>query len=103
MQQTIEMQGLNLLDENARKKRKTIFGECFTHNAVDLNEPAKNLQYRWVIGERWKLIVPKDESAKKKAELYDIVADPQEKKDLLQEAPEKAEVLRRKLDAWWKP
>jgi arylsulfatase A-like enzyme len=102
-QPTKEMQGINLLDETARKKRKTIFGECFTHNAVDLNNPERNLQYRWAIDERWKLILPQEESAKKKAELYDIVADPHEKKDLIQEAPEKVEALRRKLDAWWKP
>ena len=40
------------------KHRKAIFGECFTHNAVDLDDPAANLRWRWMIEGDWKLIVP---------------------------------------------
>ena len=38
--------------------RKTIFGEIFTHDAVDIDRPASSLRYRWVIEGYWKLIVP---------------------------------------------
>jgi len=41
-----EMQGLNLLDREALAKRDAIFGEIFTHNAVDIEVPATSLKYR---------------------------------------------------------
>ncbi len=43
--------GLNLLDDAAVRARRHIYGACFTHNAVDLNDPAKNVMYRWIIDE----------------------------------------------------
>jgi uncharacterized sulfatase len=97
---TPAMQGINLLDDKALGKRKTIFGECFTHDAVDLDQPAKNLEWRWVIDERWKLIVPKSGMG---SELYDLMADPDERTDLAGKEPERAGALRKKLDDWWRP
>ncbi len=94
------MQGVNLLDDKALAGRHAIFGECFTHDAVDLDHPAANLEYRWVIDGRWKLIVPK---SGKRLELYDVVADPHEKKDLAGGKPEMVKKLRQRLDGWWKP
>src|SRR5207249_6877575 len=97
------MQGKNLLDDAAVHARRTIKGACFTHNAVDLNDPAKSLLWRWMIDDGWKLIVPADPAGARRVELYDIIADPPEKVD---RAAEKADVvngLRRKLDEWWKP
>ena len=55
---TPEMQGVNLLDADALAGRKIIFGEVFTHSALDIHRPVTNLQYRWCIEGRWKLIVP---------------------------------------------
>jgi uncharacterized sulfatase len=97
---TPAMQGIDLLDEKALSRRKTIFGECFTHDAVDLDRPAASLQWRWVIDERWKLIVPRSGTG---SELYDIVADPDDRMDLAAKEPERARELRKKLDGWWKP
>ena len=37
------MPGVNLLDAAAVARRPAIFGECFTHNAVDLDDPAAGL------------------------------------------------------------
>jgi uncharacterized sulfatase len=96
-----ELQGVNLLDEAAVRVRPAIFGECFTHNAVDLNDPAKNLRWRWVIEGRWKLIAPAESG--QKSELYDLIADPHETVNRAAEQPEKVEALRRRLDAWWRP
>src|SRR5262245_30596360 len=101
MKPTADMQGVNLLDDNALKGRKTIFGECFAHDIADLNDPAKGLLHRWVIDGRWKLIDPNAEGSK--AELYDVIADPHEKIDHAAKNPEVVESLRRKLDGWWKP
>ena len=58
--------GVDLLDAKAVAARRQIFGECFTHTLVDLDDPAKSLLWRWTIRDdeqtphqhRWKLIVP---------------------------------------------
>lgn len=117
--------GLNLLDETAVAQRKTLFGECYTHTLVDLSEPAKNLLWRWAVEGRWRLIVPRTHNASgvlaeipedarltpalrrtletAKPELYDILSDPLEEKNLASEHPEVVQLLLGKLDAWWTP
>jgi len=96
-----DLPGVNLLDDAAVRNRPAIFGECFTHNAVDLNDPAKNLRWRWLIEGRWKLIAPAD--AGQKSELYDLISDPHETADRAAAQPQTVQVLRRRLDAWWRP
>lgn len=100
----VNLQGINLLDEQALARRKAIFGECFTHNAVDLNNPAANLRWRWIVSDEWKLIVPdaKNEPGGQ-AELYHIVADPFEKQNLAPHETKLVTEFRRQLDAWWDP
>jgi hypothetical protein len=84
--------------------RKTLYGECFTHNFVDLNVPAASLRWRWVINGYDKLIVPdKTNQPKDVVELYDLKADPTEEKNLAAENVDKVKALSEKLDAWWKP
>lgn len=101
---TAEMPGLNLLDAAAVARRGAIFGEVFEHNAVDIHDPAKNLKYRWVIEDRWKLIVPHEPNIKGgKPELYELLRDPFEKEDLAAREAVRVTDLTRKLDAWWKP
>jgi uncharacterized sulfatase len=97
---TRAMQGVNLLDADAVRRRTAIFGECFVHTAVDLNNPAKNLLYRWVIDGNQKLILPHPTGD---AELYDLAADSHENKNLADQKPDAVKALCRKLDAWWKP
>ena len=97
---TPEMHGLNLLDEQAVAARKAIFGECFTHNAVDLNDPAANLRWRWVIEGPLKLIVPDPRNEPNgKPELYDLAADPHETKDLAAERPTDVTRLRTQIES----
>lgn len=96
--------GTNLLDDNALRRRKALFGECFTHNAVNLREPASSLRWRWLIEDKWKLIVPHAPNEPNgQVELYDVVADPHEEKNLAEKTPETAVRLRAKLDEWWSP
>lgn len=78
---------------------KTIYGEILEHDVVDLDSPAKSLMYRWCLQGDKKLIV----SAQGKAELYDILSDPHETKDLATAQPEVVKQLTTKLDTWWKP
>ncbi|MBM4154736.1 MAG: sulfatase [Lentisphaerae bacterium] len=97
------MQGVNLLDEAAVKGREAIFGECFTHNAVDLDRPAANLRWRWAIEGDWKLIVPAPQNeADGVIELYNLAKDPHETENLAAAEPARVKALRAKLDAWWK-
>ncbi len=117
--------GLNLLDEPEVSKRKSVFGECYTHTLVDLNEPAKSLLWRWTVEGRWRLIVPRTHNATgefakipedarltpalrrtleiAKPELYDIQADPLEERNLADQHPEVVKAMLGKLDAWWRP
>ena len=121
--------GVNLLDEQSVDARKQVFGECYTHTLVDLDEPAKSLLWRWTVrqeadGRCWKLIVPAtagvdgpfpahegrlvDRESRARyergeVELYDVAADPDEIRNV---APAHADIVRdltQSLDAWWKP
>jgi uncharacterized sulfatase len=101
---TKDMQGINLLDAHWVASRDTIYGDIFTHNAVDIAKPAANLEYRWIIDGHMKLIVPNKANVKGgKLELYDLAKDPTEKDNLVAQKPDLVKELNKKLDAWWKP
>ena len=96
--------GINLLDEAAVASRKTIFGECFTHNSNDLDVPEKSLRWRWVIDGNMKLIVPNlAVEPKAEVELYQLDSDPTEVQNLAASQSEKVLEIRKKLDRWWEP
>jgi arylsulfatase A-like enzyme len=116
--------GVNLLDEPAVAARKQVFGECFTHTLVDLDDPARSLLWRWTVRGNWKLIVPAtadgpgafptgegwrvDPESRQKyeqgeVELFDVAADPDEMKNVAAAHPEIVRELRQSLDAWWNP
>jgi uncharacterized sulfatase len=106
LEPTKEMTGVNLLDGAAVAARKELFGACFTHNFVDLNDPAKNVRHRWMTDGKWKVIVPHvpaDKDGPGAVELYDLTADPHEKADLAAKHPDRVRALTDKLDRWWKP
>lgn len=100
---TPEMQGLNLLDAAARQARTRITGACFGHNFTDLDDPARNVLFRWIVDDRWKLIQPAAKAQNARAELYDVVEDPHEKTDRAAEKADVVKTLQEKLDAWWRP
>jgi arylsulfatase A-like enzyme len=96
------MEGINLLDEKAVAGRPAIFGEIFTHNAVDIHDPASSLRYRWAIAGDWKLILPERRNAPEGGvELFDVVHDPGETRNLAAEQPQKLAELMTRLDKWW--
>ena len=96
--------GINLLDEAAVASRKTIFGECFTHNSNDLDLPEKSLRWRWVIDGNLKLIVPNlAVEPKAEVELYQLDSDPTEIQNLAASQSDKVTEIRKKLDRWWEP
>ena len=101
------MPGLNLLDGRALSARRTLYGECFTHDAVELRNPSANLYSRWVIEGEWKLIVPvpgrPHDEGPKEEELYRLTVDAGERTNLAAGQAARVATLRRKLDAWWTP
>jgi uncharacterized sulfatase len=107
---TEQMPGLNLLDAAAGKgrlKRKAIFGEVFTHNAVDIHKPATSLTHRWVRQGDWKLIYPEElsnnypHSIPHSPELYNLAEDPIENNNLAEAQPKKVRQLNKLIDKWW--
>jgi arylsulfatase A-like enzyme len=101
---TPDMTGVDLLNREAVGKRDSIFGEVFLHTAIDLEKPKPNLRYRWVIEGRWKLIMPNREvEPNRPVELFDLIDDPTESKNLAVVVPERVASLSNKLDQWWKP
>lgn len=99
---TADMQGINLLDEEAVAARKAIFGEIFGHNAIDIHRPVANLHYRWCIEGNWKVIVPnKANVPNDEVKLYDLSKDPREEKNLAAEQPGRVGKMKRMIDQWW--
>lgn len=95
--------GIDLNEDTAVGRRTSVYGECFTHNAIDLDEPRANLRWRWIVQGDWKLIVPNLEVERiAREELYHIVDDPYETRDVRSEHTETADALRQALDSWWR-
>nr|WP_303652748.1 sulfatase-like hydrolase/transferase [Paludisphaera mucosa] len=104
MEPTSAMRGVDLLDSAAVTSRPAVFGEVFTHDAVDLERPASSLRFRWAVSGGWKLILPDPRNSPGlAAELYELAADPFETRDLARREPAKVDELRRLIEAWWDP
>jgi uncharacterized sulfatase len=111
-----ELPGIDLLDREALSKRDRVFGETSAHTAVDIEDPAANLKYRSVVrSDGWKLILPYTPNREVtltirgtiadwmrfEPELYQLVDDPHETKDLAAERPDIVAELRASLQKWW--
>ncbi len=113
---TAGMPGIDMTNAAARQKRRSIFGSIFIHTSVDIEKPAANLKYRWMIREQYKLIVPHLANRKlelwegrgnapwmkEAVELFDVVADPFEQKDLAGSKEGVVREMRAELDRWWR-
>ena len=98
------MQGLNLLDTKALAARNAVFGGVYTHDAADVNDPTKNLMWRWCVSGWWKLCLPNAPLTPNAApELYNLEADPFEKTNLAAKHPDKVKELTQSIEGWYKP
>ena len=108
--------GLSVLEGKKLAARREVFGANFVHTSLDLKAPARNLKYRWIIQDHWKLVAPYEPNAKlpmwerfehtgwsTAPQLYDLRADPEEKNDLAGANREMVTKLTQRLDRWWKP
>lgn len=97
-----DLPGINLLNQRVLARRRAIFGECFTHNAVDLDQPAANLRWRWIIEGDWKLIVPAPQNEPNgRPELFHLAKDPHEEMNLADTEQTRMKRLQSRLDGWW--
>lgn len=94
--------GINLLDRAALAEREAVFGDVYTHDVADVDNPTRSLTHRWVIEGWWKLIVPNPAVVPDdQIELYHLGDDPNETRNLAAENAELVQRLKAKLDAWW--
>ncbi len=95
-----ELPGRDLLQVAARPDdhSRPICGATYDHDVADLDQPTRSLQYRWIVQDRWKLIVSAN---RRLIELYQIVDDPLEQHDVALQYPQQVERLLAELDQWW--
>lgn len=99
---TKEMQGISLLDSEAIKNRKAIYGEILEHDIQHMTDPVASLKYLWVIEGQWKLIQTNTNRLPgAKYELYNIMQDPREQRDKADEKKEIVKQLSEKIANWW--
>lgn len=95
--------GVSLLDP-ANRGRESFYSAVFSHDAVDIEDPAANVLYRWCIDGKWKMIEPSSERLPdEQVMLFDILADPTEQHNLAAEHPDLVRTLRGRMDQWWDP
>ncbi len=97
-----KQKGVNLTDSAAVMNRTFLPGAIFTHNAVVLDNPAKSLEYGWIIQAGWKLILPtQDQHPGEKPLLFELLSDPKEEKNMAALQPEKVKHLAQLWQTWW--
>nr|MBI1230894.1 sulfatase-like hydrolase/transferase [Cytophagales bacterium] len=96
------MEGINVMDEKAVRKRNVIYSLDFSHDMVQVDQPEKSLESRMIITTPWKMIVPDVANQQNKnVLLYNIIKDPMEKNNLASSNPKVVKNLMKTLDAWW--
>ncbi|SEQ09485.1 sulfatase-like hydrolase/transferase [Neolewinella agarilytica] len=93
------LDGINVLDKLALEKRETLYGEIYAHDFTTVDN---SLFYQMAITSPYKIIVPnKANKPNETVQLYDIIKDPFEQKDLAADKPEIVEQLINKIEASW--
>ncbi|MBG86084.1 MAG: sulfatase [Verrucomicrobiales bacterium] len=106
--------GLNLwsnLEKGTKINRKRIFGEGFAHDIKNIEKPEDTLLYRWNIEGRWKLLLTYDGEVahyksthpreEKRPQLFDLIKDPHEKKNLASKNPDVVARMVKNIDGWY--
>lgn len=109
-----DLPGLDLIPtllSGAKIERDTLFGESFAHDIADVDDPEASLVYRWCIEGRWKLLLTYDGVTGRYGnvqrlgelgpQLFDLLADPFETKNLANANKDVVERLAKKIDGWW--
>lgn len=93
---------LRLARSKGEHARGPVFGAAYTHDVVDLDDPARSLVTRFVVDGEWKLLAHEDSSEGTAGfELFHLTEDPAESRPV--EEPERRAALLALLDGWWRP
>ena len=96
---TEEMQGINVLDKEARLARDAVFAEVYAH---DFSSVDSSLYHRIIITRPWKLILTDPAyDAERGPELYNLDTDPYEWENQAEAHPEIVTRLSGQLEEWW--
>ena len=106
-----KLPGINLLDPQARTKRKRVFGVCHSVYNMTPGNPDGTLQYLWCVEAEWKLLLRYkglDTTRYRQlhiwdnlpVRLYNLKRDPHETNELSAMHPEIVKRLRRAIQAW---
>ncbi len=111
-----DLPGIDLRDRAALAERDIIYGSLFAHTSVDVHNPVANLKYRYAVRtDGWKLIWPYVPNRDVELmitgevspwmgldlELYNVMDDPSEVINLVEEQVELVSVLQAAINAWW--
>ena len=101
-----DLPGLNLLpslEAGTPIEREMIFGEDFGYEIADIKNPEASLRFRWSIAGKWKLLLryPSDSRTAKGAQLFNLLDDPDEKRNLAASHPEVVARLAKAIDDWY--
>jgi hypothetical protein len=88
-----------------------VFGETYAHDIPDLEKPERSLVYRWAIEGKWKLLLTYDGEVsvryassnprtEKRPQLFDLLADPHEDRNLAAQNPAVVARLAAKIQEW---
>jgi uncharacterized sulfatase len=92
---------LRLARSEGEHARGPVFGAAYTHDVVDLDDPARSLVTRFVVDGEWKLLAHEDSSEGTAGfELFHLTEDPAESRPV--EEPERRAALLALLDGWWR-
>ncbi len=100
-----------ILKSGEATPRQEVLGEGFAHDIADVNNPQASLLYRWIVKDEWKLLLTYDGEVnryasshprtEKRPQLYNLLEDPHENKNLASENPEVVSNLAREISKWW--
>ena len=97
--------GIDLRDKEAREARRFVAGQIYLHDARSATRPGASLRYRWLVHrDGHKLILPhKPNVPDGPIELFDLLSDPHETKNLAEQRWPRVVALRKLLNGVWRP
>ena len=96
---TAEMQGINVLDKDAREAREAVFAEVYAHDFKSIDS---SLYHQIIITRPWKLILTDPVyDPDRGPELYNLDTDPFEWENQAEAHPEIVARLSGQIEAWW--
>lgn len=116
LEASYQMDGVNVMHDSSLHARKYVFSEDYNHDVADVEKPTGSLEHRMIMMSPWKLILPADTAVPQefntsgggnfvpyigKAELYNILQDPHETRNVAADYPNVINGLTEEVEKWW--